>query len=197
MPLSRTNTNQSCSNLHALSQEIDQKQKTNSPPASPSAMTKASSEIAASFADSPEQQALNYFLQVDYKQGYKPNDAQRVWMGMRKLTTQMNTLEKANSEIGRTVSSADYISSARDMAKFIGKLVSTLPARETQHPGFRKELRYHMGKMCEWNPHNKATWSTAYEHLDRSESIQVEGELYDKRACLAKAAGVTLRKYHP
>lgn len=197
MPLSRSNTNQSCSNLAALPEQLEKAQDDAARKPATTSMVKASAQIATSFTDSPQQKALNHFLQVDYKQGHKPKDAQRIWMGIRKLTSQMDTLEKANAKIGRTVSSADYISSARSMSRMIGKLVSILPNKETQHPAFRSELRHHMGKMCEWNPYNKQAWNTAYDHLERSEAIEVQGELYDKRACLGKASGVAIMKYRP
>lgn len=198
MPLTRTNTNQTCADLHALGKATTSDLK-NAPEKTTkqSSMALASAEIAASFNGSPAQKSLNRFLQVNYKYGQKPNNIQKTWMSIRILTNQMNTLEKANSEAGLTISSADYISSAREMSRMIERLAYNLPIKETQHPEFRNELKYHLGKMCEWNPFNRNVWVTASDLLQRPETITVNNEIYDKRACLAKASGITLMKYLP
>ena len=161
------------------------------------AVVQTCAKLGRQFNASPSQKALNRYVGVQHGMGKKANTEQSLWINIRKLSAQMDTLNRANGEAGFSTSAMNNYWAAKSMGGMMSKLVDNLPVKETQSEGFREELRYHLGKMCEWGGNNRSTWALAGEFLQRHEAIEVNGEPLTQKDCIQKASLQTVRKYHP
>jgi hypothetical protein len=140
--------------------------------------------LGREIAHSPAQRSLHTYSILERGQGKPPTSLQGVWLCVRRLGQQMNTLEQLTQSVGKKLSERDCQLAASKLLRYIPDLVELVSQQEVQHPSFRMELTEHLENMIRWDPENHAVWRIAYLHLQDHEHLKVNGQCINRQMCL-------------
>lgn len=133
---------------------------------------------------SPEQASLAYYLGISRQMGKLPTKLQKMWMDLRRITTQMQNIERDAINSGRTLSNDDRMTAS---TKGVTLLRSTLAELSKQgkmaHPSFRMELIEHLENIIYWCPTNPSAWILAHKYLLPREKVRLENRSFNKEEC--------------